>query len=117
MASDTQSPSTGSKNQPLLQDGSNQADDVTRALPHALGPEKSLLSSMLQEPQEWIDLHVHSADSFEPELELGLAPSAAYKARVMTKRQIEISCKATVVALVITFIWTCTRVLGMLGLL
>lgn len=29
-------------------------DDVTRALPHALGPEKSLLSSMLQDPQEWI---------------------------------------------------------------
>jgi replicative DNA helicase len=29
-------------------------DDVTRALPHALGMEKSLLSSMLQDPQEWI---------------------------------------------------------------
>jgi replicative DNA helicase len=29
-------------------------DDPTRALPHALGMEKSLLSSMLQEPQEWI---------------------------------------------------------------
>jgi replicative DNA helicase len=30
------------------------ADDVTRSLPYALGPEKSLLSSMLQEPGEWI---------------------------------------------------------------
>ncbi len=30
------------------------ADDVTRALPHALGPEKSILSSMLQDPQEFI---------------------------------------------------------------
>lgn len=39
---------------PSLQDASAVADDVTRALPHALGPEKSLLSSMLQEPQEWI---------------------------------------------------------------
>jgi replicative DNA helicase len=31
-----------------------EQDDVTRALPHALGPEKSLLSSMLQDPQDWI---------------------------------------------------------------
>lgn len=31
-----------------------EQDDVTRALPHALGPEKSLLSSMLQDPKEWI---------------------------------------------------------------
>jgi replicative DNA helicase len=29
-------------------------DDVIRAFPHALGPEKSLLSSMLQDPQEYI---------------------------------------------------------------
>lgn len=35
----------------------------------------------------------------------------------MTKSQIEFSCKALVVALVLTFIWTCTRVLSMLGLL
>ena len=34
------------------------ADDVTRALPHALGPEKSLLSSMLQDPQEWIGVAI-----------------------------------------------------------
>jgi len=37
-----------------LQDPSLTIDDVTRALPHALGPEKSLLSSMLQDPQEYI---------------------------------------------------------------
>jgi len=35
--------------------GSNEAtDDVTRALPHALGPEKSLLSSMLKDPREYV---------------------------------------------------------------
>lgn len=33
-------------------------DDVTRALPHAVGPEKSLLSSMLQDPQEWIGVAI-----------------------------------------------------------
>ena len=37
-----------------LQQGAQPVDDVTRALPHALGPEKSLLSSMLQDPQEYI---------------------------------------------------------------
>ena len=35
-----------------------QTDDVTRALPHAVGPEKSLLSTMLQDPQEYIGLSV-----------------------------------------------------------
>lgn len=35
-------------------------DDVTRALPHAVGPEKSLLSSMLQEPEEFIGLAIES---------------------------------------------------------
>jgi len=39
---------------PSLHSGHSTADDVTRALPHALGPEKSLLSSMLQDPQEFI---------------------------------------------------------------
>lgn len=29
-------------------------EDVTRALPHALGPEKSILSSILQDPQEYL---------------------------------------------------------------
>jgi len=48
------------KNSPLasksisLQQAATAAEDVTRALPHALGPEKSLLSSMLQDPQEYI---------------------------------------------------------------
>jgi replicative DNA helicase len=37
-----------------LQQGAITVDDVTRALPHALGPEKSLLSSMLQDPQEYL---------------------------------------------------------------
>lgn len=37
-----------------LQAPASTADDVTRALPHAVGPEKSILSSMLQEPQEYI---------------------------------------------------------------
>ena len=35
-----------------------KVDDVTRALPHAMGPEKSLLSSMLQDPQEYIGLAI-----------------------------------------------------------
>ena len=35
----------------------------------------------------------------------------------MTKSSIERSCKIFLVLLVITFIWTCTRVLGMLGIL
>ncbi len=33
-------------------------DDVTRALPHAVGPEKSLLSTMLQDPQEYISVAI-----------------------------------------------------------
>ncbi|MEI6674135.1 MAG: replicative DNA helicase [Verrucomicrobiota bacterium] len=43
---------------PSLQQGSSAVDDVTRALPHALGPEKSLLSSMLQDPQEYIGVAI-----------------------------------------------------------
>lgn len=43
---------------PDLQQTAGAAADVTRALPHALGPEKSLLSSMLQEPQEYIAVAV-----------------------------------------------------------
>ena len=39
---------------PSLQQGASEVDDVTRALPHAVGPEKSLLSTMLQDPQEYI---------------------------------------------------------------
>lgn len=33
-----------------------ETDDVTRALPHAVGMEKSILSTMLQDPQEFIPL-------------------------------------------------------------
>lgn len=39
---------------PNLQGSNEPVDDVTRALPHAVGPEKSILSSMLQDPQEYI---------------------------------------------------------------
>jgi len=43
------------KSGPSLQRPSAAANpDVTRALPNALGPEKSILSSMLQDPQRWI---------------------------------------------------------------
>jgi len=41
-----------------LQQGASVVDDVTRALPHAVGPEKSLLSTMLQDPQEYIGIAV-----------------------------------------------------------
>jgi replicative DNA helicase len=33
-------------------------DDVTRPLPHALGPEKATLSTMLQDPQEFIPVAI-----------------------------------------------------------
>jgi replicative DNA helicase len=39
---------------PLLTPPTTPQDDVRRALPHAVGPEKSILSSMLQDPQEFI---------------------------------------------------------------
>lgn len=42
-------------------------DDITRALPHAVGPEKSLLSSMLKDPQEYVGAaieHKLSKDHF-----------------------------------------------------
>jgi replicative DNA helicase len=41
-----------------LQQNTEVGEDVTRALPHAVGPEKSLLSSMLQDPQEYIGLAI-----------------------------------------------------------
>jgi len=56
MATDTKSSSRTES--PSLHNAPAVTDDVTRALPHALGPEKSLLSSMLQEPQEWIGIAV-----------------------------------------------------------
>jgi len=36
-------------------------DDVTRPLPHALGVEKSVLSTLLQDPQEFIPLAIEEA--------------------------------------------------------
>jgi replicative DNA helicase len=39
---------------PSLQQAAPNAEDVMRSLPHALGPEKSILSSMLQDSQEYI---------------------------------------------------------------
>jgi replicative DNA helicase len=43
---------------PSLHQGATAIDDVTRALPHAVGPEKSLLSSMLQDPQEYVGVAI-----------------------------------------------------------
>lgn len=59
MATDLKSPPAKSA-APVesLQRAESAGDDVTRALPHALGPEKSLLSSMLQDPQEWIGVAI-----------------------------------------------------------
>lgn len=37
-----------------LQSAPSTMDDVSRQLPHALGPEKSILSSMLKDPEQWI---------------------------------------------------------------
>jgi replicative DNA helicase len=43
---------------PALQggDASLSAGDVMRSMPHALGPEKSVLSSMLKDPEQWIGI-------------------------------------------------------------
>lgn len=57
MAVDTK-PTSSFRKTADLQQGAAQVDDVTRALPHALGPEKSLLSSILQDPQEYIGIAV-----------------------------------------------------------
>jgi len=43
----------------------NQPDDVTRARPHTVGYEKSILCSMLQDPQEYIDLAIEAGASEE----------------------------------------------------
>lgn len=58
MAVDTKSAPGNSTNPSFLQRGASEVDDVTRALPHAVGPEKSLLSSMLQDPQEYIGVAI-----------------------------------------------------------
>jgi replicative DNA helicase len=57
MAVETQAPPSFPKTA-SLQQVATAVDDVTRALPHALGPEKSLLSSMLQDPQEYIGVAI-----------------------------------------------------------
>ncbi len=57
MAVETKNP-PASAPAPSLQQGAASVDDVTRALPHALGPEKSLLSSMLQDPQEYVGVAI-----------------------------------------------------------
>lgn len=63
-----ESPVAPAATQPVaLQKGAEQVDDVTRALPHALGPEKSLLSSMMQDPNEYIGVAIEeklTADHF-----------------------------------------------------
>lgn len=41
------------------------AEDMTKALPHALGPEKSLLSTMFNDPQEFVALAI--AERLTPE--------------------------------------------------
>lgn len=58
MAVDTKSVPGNATNPSFLQKGASEVDDVTRALPHAVGPEKSLLSSMLQDPQEYIGVAI-----------------------------------------------------------
>lgn len=59
MAADTKPfPFRSAAEAPSLQsavaDTQAMVQDVTRALPHALGPEKSILSSMLKDPAQWI---------------------------------------------------------------
>lgn len=54
MPADTLSAPNSASTAPKLQGKNETVDDVTRALPHALGPEKSLLSSMLKDPQEYV---------------------------------------------------------------
>jgi replicative DNA helicase len=58
MADETPSTPSNFPKTASLQQGAATVDDVTRALPHALGPEKSLLSSMLQDPQEYIGVAI-----------------------------------------------------------
>ncbi|MFT3990450.1 MAG: replicative DNA helicase [Luteolibacter sp.] len=59
MPADTQAPPSFPKTAAFLQQNATPpAEDVTRALPHAVGPEKSLLSSMLQEPQDYIGIAI-----------------------------------------------------------
>lgn len=53
MATDTSSPTAA----PSLQQAPDYgSEEVSRSLPHALGAEKSLLSSMLRDPQKWLGI-------------------------------------------------------------
>lgn len=57
MAVDTKPPR--SNDSPALHaaaDAAAAAADVARSMPHALGPEKSILSSMLRDPEQWIGM-------------------------------------------------------------
>jgi replicative DNA helicase len=58
MSTDLKTPPAAATTPTNLQQAATNVDDVTRALPHAVGPEKSLLSSMLKEPQEYIGLAI-----------------------------------------------------------
>ena len=58
MSTDLKTPPAAAAAPTNLQQAATNVDDVTRALPHAVGPEKSLLSSMLKEPQEYIGLAI-----------------------------------------------------------
>lgn len=58
MSTDLKTSPTAAAAPTNLQQAATSVDDVTRALPHAVGPEKSLLSSMLKEPQEYIGLAI-----------------------------------------------------------
>ena len=67
MAIETPTAATHSSKPVDLHQRAEKTDDVTRALPHALGPEKSLLSSMLQDPHEYIGVAIEeklTADHF-----------------------------------------------------
>jgi len=54
MANADDKPPFEKKNGPKLQDGKKDERDELTPPPHAVGPEKSVLSSMLQDPEEYI---------------------------------------------------------------
>ena len=66
MASNPSKPAPFNKNDkqkgPALQKAARPEDhqSAARAMPHAIGPEKSILSSMFQDPQEYIALAVEN---------------------------------------------------------
>ena len=54
MALSDDKPPFKKKDGPKLQDGKNEMPDGLSPPPHAVGPEKSLLSTMIQNPEEYI---------------------------------------------------------------